>query len=143
MAKTENKESARQEIELKLNGSTFRVRPNFETLANIELATDQSARALGMKALAAGIPVSQRMPGLQEIKLSEMALAIFHMVRGQKGAPESPAAVGELLMEDGYGELLNPVGLFLVRAQRGNKEHEKEAAAAQASEGPPQTDGQT
>jgi len=134
-------ETARQEIELKLNGKTFTCRPDFTTISNIEGVTEQSARALGMHALAAGMPLAQR-GGLPEISMTQMAIILFWMVKGQKGAPESPAAIGELLMEDGYGQYLMPVGLFLTRAQRGNKEHEKEAAQAAAQAGP-QTDEQT
>jgi len=129
-------ESARQEVEIKLNGSTFSVRPTFEIIANIEAATDQPARMLGMRALLAGVKVAERPPNASEIKMSELATAIFWMLRGKKGAPESPQAVGDILMEDGYLQLLDPVGMFLVRAQRGNKEHEKEATQATASTDP-------
>lgn len=127
-------ENPRQEIELSLGGQTYRVRPTFEVIAGIEADLNQPARAVGMKAWWAGLTPAQRAArdnvGGPEISLTEMAVVVFWMVKGQTGAPASPVAMGALLMEDGYGELLLPVGQFLTRAQRGNKIHEKEAAQA-------------
>lgn len=122
-------ENARQEIELSLGGKVYSVRPDFATISGIEGVADQPARTLGMKAMAGAIPLNQRPANVAEISLTELALVVFLMLKGKKGAPESATDVGNLLMEEGYGHLLMPVGQFLVRAQRGNKEHEKEAAA--------------
>lgn len=130
-------ENARQEIELEFGGKKFSVRPDFQTISNIEVATDQPARTLGLKALASSLPMSQR-SGVAEISMTELAVVVFWMLKGKKGAPESTQSVGETMMEEGYGSLLMPVGEFLVRAQRGNKEHEKEAAQAAAPPDPPQ-----
>src|SRR5438309_1883610 len=125
-------ENPRQEIELSLGGQSFRVRPTFEVIAGIEADLNQPARAVGMKAWSAGLSADQRAVrnAGPEISLTEMAVAVFWMVKGQKGAPPSPVATGALLMEEGYGDLLLPVGQFLTRAQRGNKLHEQEAAEA-------------
>lgn len=125
-------EHPRQEIEIALGGETYRVRPSFEVIAGIESDTGQPARTLGMKAWVGGMSIEQRAArnAGQEISLSEMAVVVFWMIKGQKGAPSSAVVVGALLMEEGYAELLLPVGQFLTRAQRGNKIHEQEAAAA-------------
>lgn len=123
-------ENPRQEIEFDLDGKTFRVRPTFEVIANVEAALSQSARSLGLKALAAGMSSVER--GTQtEITLSEFCVVLYWILRGKPDAPASAKAIGEILMEAGYGALLLPVGLFLTRAQRGNKEHEKEAVEKQ------------
>lgn len=129
-------ENPRQEIELSLGGQTYAVRPAFEVIAGIEADLNQSARAVGMKAWSAGLSAEQRAVrnAGPEISLTEMAVVLFWMVKGQKGAPPSPIAMGAILMEEGYGDLLLPVGQFLTRAQRGNKIHEQEAAEAAARE---------
>lgn len=137
----------REEIELTFNGRAFRVRPTFKNIVNLEGALAQPARAVGMKALAAGTAMAERgmMP---EIMLTELAVVIFWMLNGQEGAPKSPEEVGDILMEDGYSSLLQPVGEYLTRAQRGHKIHVKEAeeadkakeAAAASGEPGPTTD---
>jgi len=128
-------ESARQEIELTVGGKTFSVRPDFVTISNIEAATQQPARTLGLQAYAAGVPQSAR-GGFPEISMTNLVLVIFWMLRGKKDAPATVEAVGEIIMEEGYGDLLMPVGNFLTRAQRGNKEHEKEAAQGAPADPP-------
>jgi hypothetical protein len=129
-------ETPRQEIELELGGKTYTVRPDFRTISAIEAATEQAARALGLKCLAASMPVDSRR-GTPEVSMTELAQAIFWMLKDKKNAPATPMDVGDLLMEEGYGKLLMPVGEFLIRAQRGNKEHQKEAAQAAAQANPP------
>lgn len=119
-------DTPRQEVDLTLDGKTYSIRPNFKTLVAIEAAANQPARTLGIKALVVSVPLGQR-NGAEEISIAELATVIFCMVRGEKGAPDSAEAVGELLVENGYRDLLEPVGLFLVRAQKGNKEYVKEA----------------
>lgn len=122
-------ESAKQEIEFAFGGKAFKVRPTFDVIISIEAATGQPAQALGVKILRT------------EASLTEIAAALFHVLRGQVGAPPTPNAVGETMMEDGYGDLMLPLGLFLTRALRGNREHMKEAAQGGAEADPPQTDG--
>jgi hypothetical protein len=122
-------ENARQEIAVPFGGRTFRVRPTFEAIVSIEGALNQSARSVGMKALAAGMTSADR--GLQaEISLTELAVSLYWMLRGQEGAPKDAAETGAQLIEEGYADLLLPVGQFLTRAQRGNKIHEQEAIEA-------------
>lgn len=143
-------DTARQEIPLTFAGKPYRVRPTFQNVVNLEGALNQPARTVGMKAFASGTPAAER--GLQpEISLSELSVVLFWMLRGQEGAPKSPEEVGEILMEDGYSELLLPVGQYLTRAQRGHKLHVKEAEEAErkakeagengAATGPIQTGG--
>lgn len=123
-------ETARQEIPLTFGGKPYRVRPTFQNIVNLEGALNQSARSVGMKAFASGTPSAER--GLQpEIALTELAVALFWILQGQEGAPKSVEAVGEILMEEGYTDLLLPVGQYLTRAQRGHKQHEKESEEAE------------
>ncbi len=136
--------SPRQEIAIPFDGKTFRVRPTFEVLASIEGALNQSARSVGMKALASGMTAADR--GLQpEISLTEMAVVVYWMLKDQDGAPKDASVVGSMLVDNGFSDLLLPVGQFLTRAQKGNKLHEQEAieaerlaqeAGADASKGP-------
>lgn len=128
-------ENAKQEIELTLGGRAYSVRPTFEIITSIEAAVDASARELGMRSLAASQPAERR-GGFKEISLTEMAVALFWMLKGQKGAPDSVAEIGKILMEDGYQHLWLPVGEFLIRAQRGNAEHGKEATQGDADVDP-------
>lgn len=123
-------ENPRQEIELPFDGKTFRVRPNFETITSVEVALGEPARVVGRKCLSAGMSAVERarMNAGPEVGVSEFAIALYWILRSQKDAPATILDVGNVLVEDGYGNLLLPVGQFLVRAQRGNKEHEKEAA---------------
>lgn len=118
-------EDPRQELEFVLGGKTFRARPSWEVLAAIEGSTNSPARTIGMKALASLQRAADRVT--PEISLTEMAATLAALLRGQPGAPE-PNKIGEMLVEDGYSQLLLPVGLFLTRAYKGNKEHEKDAA---------------
>jgi len=130
-------ETARQEIEITLGGKTFLCRPDFETLANIELQMGEPCRGMGMKALAAMMPAGQR-GGFSEISMTELAAALYWMLKGKKGSPASVQAVGEILMDEGCAPFLMPVGQFLTRAHRGNAEHMKEAAQENAETDPPQ-----
>lgn len=113
-------ESPRQEIEFKFNGKTYKRRPTWAALVNIEAATNQPCRALGMKVLQT------------DVSLTEVTTVLAVLIG--EDADMTPEQIGDVLVEDGYGELLLPLGQFLVRAQRGNKEHEKEAARAKKAE---------
>lgn len=120
---------AKGEIELEFDGQTYTVKPSFEIIASIEGALNQSARSVGLKALAAGMSAAER--GLQpEISLTELTVCVFWMLKNQ-GGPDNPAKVGTVIMEEGYGDLLLPVGQYLTRAQRGHKLHQKEAEEAE------------
>ena len=125
-------EHPRQEIELSFGGKTYRVRPTFEVVVGIEAELNQSSRVVGMKLLRA------------EASLAEITVILWNALKGKKGAPDTRQEVGEVIMEDGYRDLLVPLGNFLLRAQRGNKEHEKEAAEAEAAaKGKEAADGAT
>jgi hypothetical protein len=121
-------ENARQEIELSFGGSAYKIRPDFETITAVELATDQASRTLGMKILRG------------EASVTELTAVVFTLVRGRFGAPRSAAEVGNIIVDDGYLSLIEPLGSLLTRAQRGNKEHEKEVSAAPAALDPPMRD---
>jgi hypothetical protein len=70
--------------------------------------------------------------GIQpEIALTELAVVIYWMLRGHDGAPKDAGEAGQALVENGYADLLLPVGQFLTRAQKGNKIHEQEAIEAE------------
>ena len=132
-------EDARQEIEIELGGETYRARPTFQIIVNIEAALDQPARTLGLKCWVYGIALDQRGPGTEEIKLTELAIILFHMIGGPDEKFKSPTDVGDVLMEEGYGKLCLPVGNFLTRAQQGNREHLKEIERkARKAKSPPE-----
>lgn len=146
-------ENPRQEVEIQFNGRTYLARPTFQIITTIEAATNQPARNLGMKALIAGMPLAQRAAGgyigVQEISMGEISLVLWLMLRDHfqadksGSAPQSAEGVGEFLMDDGYLDLCGPVGEFLTRAQRGNKEHVRQAeiAAKRAEEAAKRTNG--
>ena len=118
-------ESALQEIELNFAGQVWRLRPEFQTLIAIEAALNQPSRTLGLKLLR------------YEAGVAEIAATVFLLLRDKKGAP-TREEVGQAIMEDGYDDLMVPLGTYLTRAIRGSKEHEKEALAkAKAAENPP------
>ncbi len=126
---------AHLDIEIPFGGKTYSVKPDFATICAIEGALNQPSRTLGMKAYVTGMPLQQR-NGATEISLMEIA-TIVALILKDKGVSSTPTAVGEALMEDGYGQLLVPIGDYLMRAQRGHKEHEKEAALAAEQADPP------
>lgn len=110
-------DSALQDIALTFQGKTYRFRPTFSVLVGIEAATHQASRALGMKIWngeAALIEIATVMQVLLREKEVEMGLDV----------------IGEALMEDGFLPLIEPLGSFLTWAQRGHKEHEREAKEA-------------
>lgn len=121
-------EHPRQEIEFVFGGQTYRVRPTFQIVIGMEAELNQSSRVVGMKLLNA------------EASVAEIAVVVWHMIKDQKGAPKTRSDVGEIIMDDGYASLIKepfPLAMFLLRAQKGNKEHEKEAASAKAPKDPP------
>lgn len=135
------------EVAITLSGRTYRVQPTFRVLARIEDVLGEPVRELGTRCYATGVPLNQRPPGFHEIKLSEAATIIGIMLADKPEAPKM-ADIGEILMEEGgYLDLMMPLGDFLTRATRGNKEYEreqrekaeqtaKEAAAGAADENP-------
>lgn len=106
-----------QEVEIKFGGKTYRVRPTFEVLVNIEAATGQACRSLGLKVWNG------------EAGVSEMA-AILNVILRSQGDTRTLGETGEQMMEEGFLHLIDPIGSFLTRAQRGHKAHEEEARAA-------------
>jgi hypothetical protein len=131
-------ENPRQEVEIKFGGRTYLVRPTYRVLTGIETALQQPVRTLGLKCLVYGITINQR-NGAQEISLTEMAVILQHMLRGQDKAPQDLDEIGDILMDEGYGPLCSVVSDFLMRAQRGNIEHMKELKrkAEQEKNSPP------
>lgn len=123
-------DTARQEVELTFGGKTFRVRPDFETVTNIEdTLGGQACRALGLKCWAATLSQATRTArGLtSEITLKECAAIVYMMLRDKPGGPKSIQEVGETIMEYGMDDMLIPLSDFLIRAKIGHKEHEREA----------------
>lgn len=117
-------DNPRQEIEFPFGGKVYRIRPTFEIIVTIEAELNQASRTVGMKLLRA------------EAGLAEIAVVVWNVLKDQKAAP-TRAEIGEAIMNDGYIDLLIPLGQFLMRAQRGHKEHEKEAASQKAPGDPP------
>lgn len=110
-------DTALQEIELKFDGKLYRVRPTFKVLIGIEAATVQPSRDLGLKIWNGNAA------------LIEIATVLQILLR-EKGEDRSVEEIGEILMDDGFLGLTDPLGRFLTRAQRGHKEHEREAVEA-------------
>lgn len=110
-------DSALQEIELTFGGKTYRCRPTFKVLIGIEAATVQPSRDLGLKIWNGNAA------------LIEIATVLQILLR-DKGEDRSVEEIGEVLMDDGFLGLTDPLGRFLTRAQRGHKEHEREAVEA-------------
>lgn len=106
-----------QEVAIAFGGKTYRVRPTFEVLVNIEAATGQACRALGLKVWNG------------EAGVSEMA-AIVNVILRSQGDTRTLGETGEQMMEEGFLHLIDPLGSFLTRAQRGHKAHEEEARKA-------------
>lgn len=136
-----------QEVVFQFGGKTYRIRPTWKVLVRIESALGQSSRTLGMKCWATGIPASERGAN-PEISLAEISGVLAGMLADIKGAPPMDQ-IGEILVDEGYADLLLPLGSFLVRAQRGNIAHEQEIlatrkaaeeAAAKAEEGAAQVE---
>lgn len=120
-------ESALQDIEFSFAGKDWVVRPEFKTIVSIEAALGQASRSLGLKLLR------------YEASVTEVAAVVFLVLRDKKGAPGRDE-VGEIIMADGYEDLLAPLGNLLLRAIRGSKEHEKEAKAQRDREAQAQRD---
>lgn len=114
---------ARQEIEIKLGGKTYRVRPDFLPLANVEAATGQPCQQLGFK-----------MMSVSGIGIVEMATILFTLLRDCPDPPASQQFVGETIFEDGFQDYLGPLSAFFISSLKGHKEHVKEAAARAARE---------
>lgn len=110
-------DNALQEIELKFDGKLYRVRPTFKVLIGIEAATVQPSRDLGLKIWNGNAA------------LIEIATVLQILLR-DKGEDRTVEEIGEVLMDDGFLGLTDPLGRFLTRAQRGHKEHEREAVEA-------------
>ncbi len=129
------------EVEIPLGGTTYRVRPQYRILARIEFVTGDSVRELGLRCYAAALPLQQRPQNVKEIKLAEVANILGLMLADIPAAPKAEQ-IGELLVEEGgFMDLLQPMGDFLTRSVRGNKEYERdmreraEAAAAEQKVG--------
>lgn len=110
-------DNALQEVELTFAGKTYRFRPTFKVLISIEAATVQPSRDLGLKIWNGNAA------------LIEIATVMQILLR-EKGEERSIEEIGEVLMDDGFLGLTDPLGRFLTRAQRGHKEHEREAREA-------------
>ena len=119
----------REEISLTLGDREFRVRPTFQIISGIEAALDTPAKTLGLRCLSAAMLASQREAtnAGREISLTELAVILTFMLRGQPNAPKDANEAGELLMEHGCVGLYTRIGLFLTGSNRGHREHIREA----------------
>lgn len=121
-------DSPRQEIKFTFGGRAFSVRPTFAVLSAIEASLAQPSRQLGVKVLRL------------EVSIMEMAAIMAGLLSEQPNPPDAKAC-GEIITEDGYDDLIAPVGDFLTRALKGNKHHEREAAR-EAAEAAARKDGE-
>lgn len=113
------------DIELQFAGQSWKLRPSFKKIISVEATLNQPSRQLGLKCLN------------YEASVSEIAALLYVILNDQAGAPDREK-IGDVLMEDGYDQVMVPLGQFLCRAIRGNKIHEREAAAKAAGTNPPQ-----
>lgn len=124
-------DNPRQEIDFAFAGKSIKLRPTFQVINAIELATGQSSRTLGLRLLRS------------ECSMGEVA-RIIEIVFKSKNIDMSYNQIGDELVDAGYGELILPLGDFLLRAVKGNRKHEEEArAAANGHADPPQTAAST
>lgn len=132
-----------QEVEFKIGGDSFRVRPTYKIIARLERLLDTPAREIGARCMAALRPYPMR-NGVKEIGLEEVVNSISCIIMDDPRAPTLDA-LGELLMEQGgYLDLVEPLGTFLIRHIKGNAEYEREirekareGTAGDAPENPP------
>lgn len=110
------------QITIKLRERSFTVSCCFEVMARVELMTGSGANLLGRRMLEAN-----------GVKITEIALAVSAILEGQEPRAPDYMTIGAILYEDGYQDLLSPLGMFLVRGLRGNKEHERDAIEAAAA----------
>lgn len=121
MAKEEKKETPRQELVFKFAGKDYRIRPTAQMIANVEAATDRPCYDLGI-----------RMLSVRAISFTEMA-AIMGPILLEGGTSMRPVDIMDVFMDEGYDDLLEPIGKCLQRALRGHSMHMQEAAGAAAA----------
>lgn len=114
-----------EETEVSFGGKAYRVRPTFRVISRVESETDQAARVLGSKMFSL------------QISVTEMAAVMSALLRDH-GGPTAQQA-GEIIVNDGYEELVLPVGTMLAHVLRGHKRHMEEAArqASGTAQDPP------
>lgn len=99
-------------------GETFAVRPTFRLIAKIEATLGQSARMLAIAINEGTMLVSAY-------------AAVMVCICAEVGALKNKTGdqIGDAVMDEGFANIRLPMMLLLARANRGNKEHEKEALA--------------
>ena len=109
--------AARLEIDFPFGGKTYTLKPTFATIAGVEAATGMSCTALAEKFYA-------REPS-QYAPLTLTATVIYALLRPVADPQKdfTPEYVGGVLLEDGCAPTWGPLGDFLSRALKGNKEH--------------------
>lgn len=129
-----NPDTSLQEVEFKLAGEVFRVRPTYRIIARLEQVLDAPARELGLRCIAAQMNYSQR-NGVKEISFSEIVTMLGAVLADNPKAPR-PADIGDILMEKGgYLDLAAPFGILLTRHLQGNEEYEREMREKAREEG--------
>jgi len=126
--------NARQEITFVLGGKSYTVRPDFAYINRLETAMGTPARLLGLKCLNTGSQLA--MAGqAQEVTMVEMASIIWGAIGGTKDAPKTFNELGEILMDDGYGDYLQPFGNMLANCLNGHKDHSVDAPKDEVAPG--------
>lgn len=114
-----------QEVEFPIAGKTWRARPVYSVLARVEYMMGAPCRELGARAYASALPMAQR-NGVKELGIAETVNVLCAIFSGVPNFP-GPEALGDTFLDEGgYLDLMSPLGDFLVRAIRGNKEYEKD-----------------
>lgn len=109
----------RQDLTIPLGGVSYTVRPEFETLATVEVLTGIPAQAVGFK-----------MTTVSTIGINDMAMVIWALIAEQckdkKDRPQNTTEVGRILFEEGFAQHLAPIADFLIMGLKGHAEHVKE-----------------
>lgn len=108
-------DSALQEIELPFGAVVYRIRPKWRKLIEVEATLQQPSRQLGLKFLR------------WEASVTETLAVLWVLLKDEKNPPDRET-MGDTLIDQGYEDLMLPIGNFLTRAIRGNAIHEKEEA---------------
>lgn len=110
-------EGARQEVDFTLGGKTYEVRPTFALICAIERQLGESSVVIGRRVVFA------------QASVDDMAKVLGVIIRSADPKGPTNDQVGEMLMEEGLQNLIEPLGNFLTRSLRGNADYAKEAAA--------------
>lgn len=128
---------AYQEVELVFGGATYRIRPTFKIISQIEAATGRACRSIARSLATKETDVS----------IYELATILWVLLKDKvdKTGPKNVDEIGDILMDEGSVNIRDPLGTFFIDAIRGTKAAilaaADEAAKEKALKENPQTGG--